>query len=138
MLTQRSHVVFDMEVAPDFPRFDRMVETSAYRIVQEAVTNAFKHAQARRISIKLSLQEKTATIVVSDDGRGIDHAAVTSSHGIGLAAIHERAELIGAKIEISTKADQGTTLTLNIPVDDDDRFSAYSQGLDTPASMNRI
>jgi len=127
MLTQRSHVAFDMEVAPDFPRFDRMVETSAYRIVQEAVTNAFKHAQARRISIKLSLQGKTATIVVSDDGRGIDHTAVTSSHGIGLAAIHERAELIGAKIEISTKADQGTTLTLSIPVADDDRFSAYSQ-----------
>jgi signal transduction histidine kinase len=93
-----------------------MVETSAYRIAQEAITNAFKHAQAHRISIKLSLQGKNATIVVKDDGRGIDYAAATASHGIGLAAIRERAELIGAKIEISTKVDQGTIVTLSVPV----------------------
>ena len=115
-LTHRSRVVFEMDVVPDFPRLDQTVETNAYRIVQEAVTNAFKHAQARRISIKLSLQEENATITVQDDGRGIDYADVTASHGIGLAAIHERAELIGAKIEISTKADRGTRLTLSIPV----------------------
>ena len=116
MLTHRSRVAFEMVVTPDFPRFDRMVETSAYRIVQEAITNAFKHAQAHRISIKLSLQGENATIVVQDDGRGIDRAAATASHGIGLAAIRERAELIGAKIEISTEADQGTRLTVSIPV----------------------
>ena len=116
MLTHRSHVVFEMDVAPDFPRFDRKVETSAYRIAQEAITNAFKHAQASRISVKLSLQGKNATIVVQDDGRGIDYAAATASHGIGLAAIRERAELIGAKIEISTKVAHGTTLMLSIPV----------------------
>jgi len=116
MLTHRSRVVFEMDVTPDFPCLDRMVKTSAYRIVQEAITNALKHAQARKISIKLSLQGKNATIVVQDDGRGIDYAAVTASHGIGLAAIRERAELIGAKIEISTKVDEGTRLTLSIPV----------------------
>ena len=116
LLTHRSRVAFEMEVVPEFPRFDQMVETSAYRIAQEAITNAFKHAQARRISIKLSLEGKNAIIVVSDDGRGIDYAAVTKSHGIGLAAIRERAELIGAKIEIATKPDQGTRLTLIIPV----------------------
>ena len=93
-----------------------MVETCAYRIVQEATTNAFKHAQARRISIKLSLQGNNAFIVVEDDGRGIDHTAVSDSHGIGLAAMHERAELIGAEIEISTRVSQGTRLTLNIPL----------------------
>ena len=116
MLTHRSHVVFEIEVAPDFPRFNQMVETSAYRIVQEATTNAFKHAQAGRISIKLSLQGNSASIVVEDDGRGIDYTAVSDSHGIGLAAIHERAELIGAIVEISTKVPQGTRLTLNIPL----------------------
>lgn len=116
MLTHRSRVVFEMDVAPDFPRFDRMVETSAYRIVQEAITNAFKHAQARLISIKLALEGRNATILVQDDGRGIDYAAATAGHGIGLAAIRERAELIGAKIEISTKVDRGTRLTLSIPV----------------------
>jgi PAS domain S-box-containing protein len=119
-LTHRSRVVFDMDVTPDFPRFDRMVETSAYRMAQEAVTNAFKHAQARRISIKLSLQGKNAIIVVNDDGRGIDDGALAAGHGIGLAAIRERAELIGATIELTTKADQGTRLTLTIPVTDDE------------------
>ena len=92
------------------------METCAYRIVQEATTNAFKHAQAQRISIKLSLQGNNALIVVEDDGRGIDHTAVSDSHGIGLAAIHEGAELIGAEIEISTRVSLGTRLTLNIPL----------------------
>ena len=124
MLTHRSRVVFEMDVATDFPRFDQMVETSAYRIAQEAITNAFKHAQARRISIKLSLQGKNASIVVQDDGRGIDYAAVTASHGIGLAAIRERAELIGAKVEISTKVAQGTRLTLSIPVPENNGMGA--------------
>lgn len=116
MLTQRSRVVFELDVAPDFPRFPKMVETSAYRIVQEATTNAFKHAQAQRISIKLSRQGHNASIIVEDDGRGIDYTTVSESHGIGLAAIHERAELIGATVEISTKVAEGTRLTLNIPL----------------------
>ena len=114
MLTHRSRVLFDMDVAPDFPRFDQMVETSAYRIAQEAITNAFKHAQASRISVKLSVHGKNAMVVVQDDGRGIDYDTITESHGIGLAAIRERAELIGAQIEISTKPGQGTTVTLII------------------------
>jgi PAS domain S-box-containing protein len=133
MLTHRSRVVFEMDVAPDFPRFDRMVETSAYRIAQEAITNAFKHAQARRISIKLSVQGNSATINVEDDGRGIDYAAVTASHGIGLAAIRERAELIGANIEIATEVGHGTRLTLSIPVVETDDTGARA-GDSQPAS----
>jgi len=116
MLTDRSRVVFEIDVDPDFPRFNQMVETSAYRIVQEATTNAFKHAQAQRISIKLSLQGNNASIVVEDDGRGIDYTAVSDNHGIGLAAIRERAELIGATIDISTRVARGTSLTLSIPL----------------------
>ena len=115
-LTQRSGVVFEMEVSPDFPRLHRVVETTAYRIAQEAITNAFKHAQARKISVKLSLKEDVASIVVEDDGRGIDYGAIKESHGIGLAAMHERAELIGAKIDISTKVTEGTRLTLRVPL----------------------
>ena len=115
-LTQRSGVVFEMEVAPDFPRIPRTLKTTAYRIAQEAITNAFKHAQARKISVKLSLKDDVASIVVADDGCGIDYGAIKESHGIGLAAMQERAELIGAKIDISTKVNEGTTLALQIPL----------------------
>lgn len=123
MLTQRSGVAFEMEISPEFPRLDRMVETTAYRIAQEAITNAFKHAQAGRISIKLCLKEDTASIIVEDDGRGIDYGAVKESHGIGLAAMYERAELIGAKIDISTTVAEGTRLALNIPLAGSKRIS---------------
>lgn len=115
MLTQRSGVVFEMEVSPDFPRLDRMVETTAYRIAQEAITNAFKHAHARKISIKLSFKDDVASIIVEDDGRGINYRVIKESHGIGLAAMHERAELIEAKIDISSRATEGTRLALNVP-----------------------
>ena len=126
MLSHRSGVVFEIDVAPDFPRFNQIVETCAYRIVQEATTNAFKHAQARRISIKLSLQGNNAFIVVEDDGRGID-TTVSDSHGIGLAAIHERAELIGANVEISTRVAQGTSLTLIIPLAETNGMGEYTE-----------
>ena len=53
---------------------------------------------------------------MEDDGRGIDYTAVSDSRGIGLAAIRERAELIGAKIDISTRVAQGTKLMLTIPL----------------------
>lgn len=122
-LTQRSGARFEMEISPDFPRLDRMVETAAYRIAQEAVTNAFKHAQARRISIKLGIEENLVSVIVEDDGRGIDQGAAKESHGIGLAAMHERAELIGAKIDISTKVMGGTRLALNIPLPETVRVS---------------
>ena len=115
MLTQRYGAIFEMEISPDFPRLDRMVETTVYRIAQEAITNAFKHAQAQRISIKLCLEEDTASIVVEDDGSGIDYGAIKTSHGIGLAAMYERAELIGAKMDISTRMTERTRLTLNVP-----------------------
>ncbi|HKO60116.1 MAG TPA: PAS domain S-box protein [Pyrinomonadaceae bacterium] len=127
MLTHRSRVAFEVDVAPDFPRFHKMVETSAYRIVQEATTNALKHAQAQQISIKLSIQGNNASIVVEDDGRGIDYTAVTDSHGIGLAAIHERAELIGATVEISTRVAEGTSLTLNIPLAETSGMSEHTE-----------
>ena len=113
--TDRSGLIFEMETAPDLPRLDRMVETAAYRITQEAITNAFKHAQARHISINLGLHENMVSIVVEDDGRGIDHGAVEESRGIGLAAMYERADLIGAKLDISTKVSGGTRLALDIP-----------------------
>jgi signal transduction histidine kinase len=64
--------------------------------------------------------------VVQDDGRGIDYGAATASPGIGLAAIHERAELIGAMVDISTKVDRGTTLTLSIPVAEINGMGAHT------------
>ena len=115
-LTQRSGVVFEMQVSPDFPRLHRMVETTAYRIAQEAITNAFKHAQASKISVKLHLDEDAVSIVIDDDGRGIDYGAIKGSPGIGLAAMHERAELIGATVDISTRLTEGTRLALQIPL----------------------
>ena len=115
-LTQRSGVVFEMEVSPNFPRLQRMVEITAYRIAQEAITNAFKHAQARKITVKLGLNNDVASIVVEDDGRGIDDTAINESHGIGLAAMRERAELIGANVDISTKLTEGTRLALKVPL----------------------
>ena len=118
MVTQRSGVEFEIDICPDFPRLHPMVETTAYRIAQEAITNALRHAQARKILVKLTLNEDVASIVVEDDGRGIDFGAINESHGIGLAAINERAELIGARVDILTKEAEGTRLTLQVPLNE--------------------
>ena len=130
MLTQRSGVVIEMEVSTDFPRLDQMVETTVYRIAQEAITNAVKHAQARKISVKLSLKEDVVSIVVEDDGCGIDYGAIKESPGIGLAAIHERAELIGAKIDISTRVTAGTKVALRVPLSESSRICDFAADSD--------
>ena len=80
------------------------------RICQEAVVNALRHAQASKIRVQLTYQPSGVDLCVHDNGRGFDaHAA---GKGFGLISMRERAERIGARIEISGEPGQGTRLTV--------------------------
>ena len=89
-------------------------ETALYRIVQEALTNIVKHAQARRVSILLTLMDHGAAAVIEDDGRGFD--AMAEHEGLGLLGIRERLQLIGGKLTIESGPTSGTTLRAEVPV----------------------
>ena len=100
----------------DVPRLKAEVELALYRITQEALSNALRHAGASRIAISLDgLPENVVRLRIRDDGQGfIDQAADLHSgppsSGFGLTGIRERAELIGATVDMASAPGQGTRL----------------------------
>jgi signal transduction histidine kinase len=101
-------------VSPVDARLPEETETALYRIVQEALTNVVKHADAQHVSILLTRQGGTVTVVVEDDGRGFDPAA-TREEGFGLEGMRERVALLGGTIRIESRKGAGATLKVEVP-----------------------
>jgi PAS domain S-box-containing protein len=98
-------------------RLPREIETALYRAAQEAIANAGRHAEARRVRIRLERQPLAVRLTVSDDGRGFDVTRALEAHRrLGLHTIRERAELLGGRAEISSSPGQGTRVSLVVPV----------------------
>ncbi len=91
------------------------VETTLYRIVQEALTNILKHAEATNVSILLMRRGATATVVIEDDGRGFDPEHVREG-GVGLLGMRERVELHDGRLTLESVRGSGTTLVAEVPV----------------------
>jgi len=91
------------------------VETALYRIVQEALTNAVKHAGAEHVSIVLTRKQRSVMVMIEDDGCGFD-PAVISRDGLGLLGMRERVQLLDGELEIETSPGMGTTLVLELPL----------------------
>lgn len=102
-------------------RFPPKVEAAVFSIIQEAVGNAKKHAQAKSIWIVARQSHDTLTLSVRDDGKGFDVASVEEAYAqrgsLGLLNMKERAELARAKLTIDSKIGKGTKVTLVIPLD---------------------
>jgi signal transduction histidine kinase len=91
--------------------------TAIFRILQEALTNVARHAQARMVRATLAQQNGNLVLVVQDDGKGISESDVESSRGsLGLLGMKERAEACGGELEIWGDPGKGTTLALHIPL----------------------
>jgi signal transduction histidine kinase len=114
---ERTGLDVQVESALGGDRLPPPVETAVYRIVQEALTNAVKHAEARHASIVLSRKNERVTVMVEDDGRGFDPAAATQ--GIGLVGMRERVQLLDGRLVVESSPEsngQGTTLVAEIPL----------------------
>jgi len=102
-------------------RLPAMVETTVYRVVQEALTNVRKHAGASRVGLIVEWRFDELRVVVEDDGCGFDSANVPSEAGrrLGLLGMAERAKLVAGRLEIESVPGRGTTIYLAIPVASD-------------------
>ncbi len=110
-------------------RLDERLETTVYRLVQEALTNVAKHARANRVRVAVSESDGQLLIEVKDDGAGF--APEARSQGFGLAGMHERVSLAGGTLNIDS-GEQGTLVRACLPVLRDDQ--AAQSGSEQAAS----
>jgi signal transduction histidine kinase len=105
----------DVEAHIGDERLPEPVETTLYRIVQEAVTNVAKHAGAERLSITLMRKDGAVVAIVEDDGKGFDPDSARSD-GLGLVGMRERLVLVGGTLRIEAAAGAGTTIAAEVPL----------------------
>lgn len=89
-------------------------ERLVYRLVQEALTNAVKHASASHVTLSVQEGDSEIQITIRDDGEGFDQSTLTS--GRGLTGMRERIELLGGEIEVSSKPGEGTEISARVPL----------------------
>ena len=107
---------------PDAHRLPPLLQTTVYRVLQEALTNVAKHADARHVSVRLGREAATLTLWVQDDGIGMPPQAALrpgaagNHRGLGLEGMRERVALLGGSVQVESEPGVGTTITARIPV----------------------
>ncbi|HLR06956.1 MAG TPA: sensor histidine kinase, partial [Pyrinomonadaceae bacterium] len=94
---------------------DQEQSTAIFRIFQEALTNILRHAQATRVEIVMKEEAGEFVLTVSDNGRGITEDDKSRLQSLGLLGMRERADLIGAEIDVAGVEAQGTVVTVRVP-----------------------
>src|SRR5713101_6782083 len=110
-------VQYNCSPTEDFPPLPTRIEMGVYRIAQEALANACKHAQAQHIQLSLTLDDQSLCLFVQDDGCGFDPDQVASSvleGHFGLASMNERVKLLGGTICIESEPGAGTCIDVRV------------------------
>jgi PAS domain S-box-containing protein len=119
-LTKRSGIETSLDVHPrNFPRLTSELETAIFRIVQEALTNVFRHSEAHRVWITLTRKNGSIGVAVRDDGKGIGKRIVElrpDSVGVGIGGMKQRAKELGGELKLSN-LEPGTLVEIEIPCD---------------------
>lgn len=99
------------------PRLDEEAEVAVYRVAQEAITNALRHAEAGTVTVTLGAEGNLLRLEIRDDGRGFDRTASRAS-ALGLVAMEERALALGGTLRVESAPGTGTTVCLELPLAD--------------------
>ena len=95
--------------------------TAIFRIFQEALTNIARHSQATKVEVALAVENKDLILQVIDNGRGIKEKDIASPNSLGLIGMRERTFVLGGRLEIRGHPGKGTSVTVRIPLDDEQR-----------------
>ncbi|ADP70763.1 multi-sensor signal transduction histidine kinase [Rhodomicrobium vannielii ATCC 17100] len=117
---ERLNMQFDLRLPSIERRLDPTVETTLYRVVQEAITNIAKHAEATRVAVLLEANEKEVRLIIEDNGRGFSPGE-RDQHGaparrLGLLGIRERLSLVSGTLEVESSPGHGCTLFIVVPL----------------------
>jgi two-component system, NarL family, sensor histidine kinase UhpB len=108
---------FEFQSEGDFSRLENELAISAYRIIQEALSNVMKHAQAHSVQVELNLSEtdRLLEIEIADDGEGFDPASAAA--GIGIIGMRERVVALDGSISFQTAPGEGTIVRIALPLE---------------------
>ncbi len=111
---RRSDIDVEARFAPDLPRLTPECELAVYRVAQESLANAGRHARAERIDLDLRPGAETVVLRVADDGQGFQPGADPERHG-GIRGMRERAAFVGGTLAIKRSASGGVEVTFEVP-----------------------
>ena len=120
-LAEADDLPIHLSAAPEADQsLDKNVQGVIFYIIEEAIGNARKHAEAEKVQVRLYIQNSTFVAEVEDDGCGFDVDAVQMRYdergSLGMINMYERAELVGGSLAISSVPGQGTRITLSVPL----------------------
>lgn len=122
---------FILDLCEDLPDLPPHVAQTLFAIVQEAINNAIKHAQASTIRVKTVCTDEGMEVLVEDDGKGFDLKKVQQSYDVsgslGLINMYERANLIEASLTIESEVGKGTRIQIVLPYESLDRLRAIAE-----------
>jgi len=117
-LSKRSQVKLTLDLDEQTERLGQDVETGLFRIVQEALTNVYRHSEAKAVHIRITSTEGRATLTIQDNGKGIPSDALrmpASGHGVGLSSMRERSALLGGTFRVESNG-RGTLIVVSVPL----------------------
>jgi signal transduction histidine kinase len=104
------------------------LEEQLYRIAQEALNNALKHAQATAVKVTIRFGDGKVSLTVEDDGRGFEPLALGEKGGLGLPNMSERAEKMGGRLTVQAAPGEGVTVHVEIPLEGNHENEAVQRG----------
>jgi signal transduction histidine kinase len=119
LFSARTGISVSIQADEFFPRMPPEIELALFRIAQEALMNTAKHAHAKTVTTTLRYVPGMVHFSVADDGNGFTILATDHQHlsGWGMTIMQERAELVGGKFSYHSQSGQGTTVTVEIPLE---------------------
>jgi signal transduction histidine kinase len=113
-VAERSGFALDLQVPEGVGGLPPDVEQCVYRVAQEALANAARHAQPQIVAVSLLQKGDRLTLTISDDGGGFDLDAVDTDRHLGIQGMEERAEMVGGTLQVVSKPGEGTTIQLTV------------------------
>ncbi|MGB8981891.1 MAG: ATP-binding protein, partial [Anaerolineales bacterium] len=112
---RRTHLPVTFEGDAALPVLPDIYNITLYRVLQEALTNVVKHAEASQVWVDLNVEDNIVNLTIQDDGIGFSEKE-SASNGIGLAGLRERITIAGGTLNISSGPQNGTILSAQLPL----------------------
>jgi signal transduction histidine kinase/cytochrome c553 len=117
---QELGIAFELSLEGEERRLPTQIETTLFRVAQEAITNVIKHAEADAVQVELRFGRERVTVSVADDGRGFDAGRIAAQAqdgaAYGLLGMQERVDLLGGILRITSRPGEGTRVQVAVPL----------------------